>query len=1073
MREPLDTTWLLICTLLVFVMQAGFLCLESGLTRSKNSINVALKNLTDFGLSFVLYWAFGFALMFGASEVGWLGTTRFAPELGGGEDGSFFLFQAMFCGTAVTIVSGAVAERMGFRGYLLVATILSGITYPVFGHWAWQGIDAREPTGWLATRGFVDFAGSTVVHSVGGWVALAVVLVIGARTGRFLADGTTRRIPGSSLPTALLGTLLLWLGWFGFNGGSALAMTDAVPRIVANTALAGSAGLLGGLVAGWRLRGRPDVTFVINGTLAGLVSITAGCHAVSSKQALFIGFVGALVMVVTDVWLERRRVDDVVGAVAVHAGAGVWGTLSVGVFGDLAVLGTGLDRWGQIIAQCTGIGVAFLWAFVVVYLLVRGIDRLLPLRVRPHDEKIGLNVAEHGETTEMIELFSVMEEQRKTGDMALRAPVEPHTEVGQIAAHYNAVLDTLERTRARTLGIVRSAMDGIVAYAREGFVIEQVNPAAEAMFGRPASELVGQPAAVLFAVPTDGLLEPPDHERDSSALARYESTGRRKDGSEFPMEVVVTRAAAGPEQFLTGTFRDITRRKDAETALLAAKEAAEHANLLKSQFLATMSHELRTPLNAIIGYSDMLKEDAADGGNAGYVSDLDKIGTAGKHLLQLINDILDFSKIEAGRVELDLESFSLRDVLGEVLGTLEPLLEKNQNVVEVRFETDPDVHGDATRVKQCLLNILSNASKFARGSRIEVSVVGDTLGDTEMVRVAVRDWGIGMTPEQVGRLFEAFSQADASTTRRFGGTGLGLSITKRLSSLMGGDVLVQSAPGAGSTFTLEIPRRVVEGREVARANRAPVPSTEGARLGRDLLVIEDDPVQRDLLRRVLEKAGYVVDEAPTAAEGLQKARAARPDAILLDIELPDRDGWSVLVELRHDRDLGRTPVLITTVLREKGKAFALGAADYLAKPIDPVALIEALRRAGAKARAHVLVVEDDVDSRELLVRLLTKEGHEVTAAENGRVALKRVRERTPDLVLLDLTMPEMDGFEFYEALRSNESSRLVPVVVVTAKTVDETDRSRLQGVARVVAKGEISADHLLRELEVLLGARRR
>ena len=318
MDKPLiDILWITVCTSLVFLMQGGFLCLETGLTRSKNNINVAIKNLTDLGISIVLFWALGYGLMFGDSKGGWIGSTAFIPDLGRGDTWSavFLLFGAMFCGTAVTIVSGAVAERLRFAGYLMIATLASSLVYPVFGHWVWNGVDSGTATGWLGARGFVDFAGTSVVHSVGGWISLAILVIIGPRSGRFPKDGPPQKIHGANLPIATLGVLLLWLGWFGFNGGSTLAMSDQVPGIIANTVFSGAAGLVAGVAIGWVVRGRPDVDLVINGSLAGLVAITASAHAVTTLSAVVIGALGGVVMVGVDHLLVRFRIDDAVGAI--------------------------------------------------------------------------------------------------------------------------------------------------------------------------------------------------------------------------------------------------------------------------------------------------------------------------------------------------------------------------------------------------------------------------------------------------------------------------------------------------------------------------------------------------------------------------------------------------------------------------------------------------------------------------------------------------------------------------------------------------------------------------------------
>ena len=446
-----DDFWVLICAGLVFLMQAGFTCLESGLTRSKNSINVAIKNITDFGISTILFWSFGFALMFGASANGWIGSSQFFLSLDdGSRTSTFFLFEIMFCATTVTIVSGATAERLRFRSYIIISIILSGLIYPVFGHWAWNGVQSGTVSGWLGQLGFIDFAGSTVVHSVGGWVALAALLIIGPREGRFPLVGAHMKIHGSNLPMSVLGVLLLWVGWFGFNGGSTLALNDQVAGIITNTFLAGASGVMVTLTVGWIIRKQADAELVIFGSIAGLVAITASAHAVSAASALAIGGIGGIVMLGVDYLMDYLHIDDAVGAIPVHLGAGIWGTLAVAIFGKEEILGTGLSLWKQLLIQTTGIGVCFLWTFGLSYGFFKLINLFLPLRVTAEDERIGLNVSEHGATTELLDMFRTMDSQSKTGDMSLRVPVEPFTEVGQIAERYNSVMEALQKEAAKT-----------------------------------------------------------------------------------------------------------------------------------------------------------------------------------------------------------------------------------------------------------------------------------------------------------------------------------------------------------------------------------------------------------------------------------------------------------------------------------------------------------------------------------------------------------------------------------------------------------------------------------------------
>ncbi len=470
------------------------------------------------------------------------------------------------------------------------------------------------------------------------------------------------------------------------------------------------------------------------------------------------------------------------------------------------------------------------------------------------------------------------------------------------------------------------------------FNITSCNPAFEKLFGWKGEEVLGRNLDEL--VNTEESLDEAaayTEEAYDGAVIRGIGKRKRRDGTLVDVELAgVPVMVDGEQAGIMGLYHDITD-------LLKAQEEAQAANRAKSHFLANMSHELRTPLNAILGYSEMLVEEAEDDGNDIYVPDLRKIEAAGRHLLALINDVLDLSKVEAGKTELYLESFDTRGMVDAVAATIRPLVEKNENALELRCPDDlGEMHSDLTKVRQMLLNLLSNASKFTDRGTVSLDVTREHGEDGDWLTFRVSDTGIGMTDEQLDSVFEAFAQAEASTTRRFGGTGLGLSITRRFSRMLGGDVGAESEPGLGSTFTLRLPARAPD------ANPAEVEepglAEEGSGEAGTVLLIDDDATARGLLRRILVKEGFRVQDAESGEQGLRKARDFRPDVITLDVIMPAMDGWAVLEALKRDEELSGIPVVMLTVLQDQAMAESLGASDYLTKPVDRPSLIETLRR---------------------------------------------------------------------------------------------------------------------------------
>ena len=514
--------------------------------------------------------------------------------------------------------------------------------------------------------------------------------------------------------------------------------------------------------------------------------------------------------------------------------------------------------------------------------------------------------------------------------------------------------------------------------------------------------------------------------------------------------------------------------------LEAATQEAQQANDAKSAFLASMSHELRTPLNAVIGYSEMLEEEAVDEGLTEFIPDLKKINAAGKHLLSLISNVLDLSKIEAGKMNIYNEWIEVPNMVEEVVGTIQPLVEKAGNRLVVDCAEDcGKMYGDLTKIRQALFNLLSNSAKFTKDGELGLKVWREFRGSSADIMVMeVSDTGIGMDEEQVARLFTAFTQADSSTTRNYGGTGLGLTITKEFCELMGGAVEVTSEPDKGSVFTIRLPAGSNEEEEPVPTLTpeeailaAQAASAAGEPKG-TVLVIDDEANIRELMVRSLTKAGFHVETAVSGSLGIELARQLKPAVITLDVMMPGMDGWAVLTQLKGDPELREIPVIMMTMLDDKRLGFSLGASEFLTKPVDSRLLADLIRRFQRQDAPYALIVEDDLDSQQLLSRQLEKSGWENKTADNGKEALDVIEKHgNPALILLDLMMPVMNGLQFVEALRSNPSRRGIPTIVITGKEVTDEERAILNGdVMEILQKGEHTSNELLAEVRDLVNA---
>jgi signal transduction histidine kinase/CheY-like chemotaxis protein len=499
----------------------------------------------------------------------------------------------------------------------------------------------------------------------------------------------------------------------------------------------------------------------------------------------------------------------------------------------------------------------------------------------------------------------------------------------------------------------------------------------------------------------------------------------------------------------------------------AEKEAADDANRAKSAFLASMSHELRTPLNAILGYSEMLRETAQEIRADEMIQDLDRIHTAGRHLLILINSVLDLAKIEGGRMELYLETTSVEKLVENVVGIVQPLVAKNGNSLDYSIAPSLGfIETDSTKLRQCLFNLLSNAAKFTSKGKIHLRVTQEFEGQTNWIHFRVEDTGIGISPDQMPKLFQLFSQANAAISSTYGGTGLGLALSRRFCQLMGGDITVETEAGRGSAFTIKLPAKVdvpqqPESSQVSESSGCP--AREGSSL---VLVIDDDKTVHDLLTRWLTRDGFRVISACEGGEGLAKAKEFHPDVITLDVMMPGNDGWKTLAAFKADPEVAVIPIVMLTIVDDKHAGFCLGATDYLVKPVDQSQLISALAKFRTSAQERrALIIDDDEGSRQRLQRMLAILGWKTMQASNGQEGLSRLAQFRPDLILLDLIMPEMDGFEFVEAMRKNAQWGDIPVLVITAKDLSERERQWLETkVHSIMDKTNYGREEFLREI---------
>jgi PAS domain S-box-containing protein len=643
-----------------------------------------------------------------------------------------------------------------------------------------------------------------------------------------------------------------------------------------------------------------------------------------------------------------------------------------------------------------------------------------------------------------------------------------------------------EQERARLLTFQTALLDSIpnpIFVKNVATVFTACNKAYESAFGIDRDNFIGKTALDLDYLPEDKrrmyqdddarLIHAGGFSQDETRLAYAD--GKRHNVMYWRTTFEIAEGVPGG---MIGGFFDITELKSLQDDLELAKEAADSANQAKSEFLANMSHELRTPMNAILGYSEMLMEEAEDLKQEEFIPDLKKINKAGTHLLALINDVLDLAKIESGKMEAFPEDINLDNLIDDVSATAHPLMKKNHNKLSIeRGNQLGSAYQDLTKLRQNLFNLLSNAAKFTHDGTITLHINRTEQEGTDWLTFAVSDTGIGIAEDKIEHIFEEFSQADGSTTRDYGGTGLGLAISRRFCKLLGGDLSAHSELGKGSTFTIRVPA-ILPGLEQQSPFAEAAPATtetglkEKCKDGSTILVIDDDPEAREIIERFLIKDGFTVITAASGEQGLHLAHEYQPAAITLDVMMPGMDGWSFLRVLKADPELRKIPVIMLTMIDDRTRGYSLGAVDYLTKPVDHEQLHKALSRYHcADEICPVLLVEDDIDTRELIAGTLKKAGWTVSEAGNGKEALDIMPSIQPRLILLDLMMPVMDGFEFLAAMRTNPEWQDIPVIVITAKDLTAEDREQLSGLVEdVFEKNAYTREQLLEQVRSSVAA---
>ena len=999
--------------------------LEAGVVRSKNSINVAQKNAADFVICGVIFFLFGFQLTFGQGNSPFFGFGGIDPMAGNASALVVMIYQFGFCATAATIISGAVAERMKFISYLFLAIFVAAVIYPMFAHLVWGNAILPQNPAYLADKGFIDFAGSTVVHSTAAWVALAAIIVLGARRDRFDENNNPRDINGHSSVLAFMGTVILLIGWIGFNAGAVKPEAPELPQIIANTIVAASFGATAGMVLGYVFdRGLFKPMATITGLLGGLVAVTAGVSIISISGAALLGMAGGCIAIIGSfVMAHKFKLDDPLDVVPIHGMAGVTGTLLLVVLGDPSQM-VNTSRMDQLVVQVEGIGLNFVWSFGLGYIFLRVMHFIWGIRVTETEEALGLNATEHGTTLGVDKLRMAIDKTLEAPEIAtsehalkdFRIDIEHGEESAEVATAFNAILD-----------------------------------------------------------------------KHTNTIVKLD---------------------------------EMTKQANA-------------ANEAKSEFLANMSHEIRTPMNGVMGMAEVLSKTKLDEKQRSFV---DIISNSASSLLAVINDILDFSKIEAGKLNLDNKTFDLHALIGDSTQMLSSrITEKNlEMIVRIGMDLPQMFIGDANRIRQMLVNLVGNAIKFTERGHVLIDVDGEKLeNDNWKIKFKIKDTGIGVSPDDLQKIFDKFSQADSSTRREHYGTGLGLSITSKLANLMEGDIGVRSEVGAGSEFWFELDLQHDQSTPI---NIQPQSSLQNKRI----LVVDDNKINQDILEEQLTSWNCEFASCDDGFEALTFLTACDEknipiDAMILDYHMPKMNGADLLLQIRLMSKYAKTPILLLTSVDylDDGRSFShLGFQAVLNKPAlskeiylklsqaiqadtqvnlnsisavrklssntvtlpsqDNAAIFrEALsdsdfdasriyekpdssqvynfkdHKQNSDDHIDVLIAEDNEINQVIYTEAIKATGLKFRIVENGLDAVSLFEKFHPSVICMDVSMPIMDGHIATQKIREIEKSNELlrtPIIGITAHAlVGDREKCFEAGMDDYMAK-PISTDMFMSKI---------